>query len=299
MLLAFLIMVMTVMSTASNNCSLYLAPSKVQGVGVFAGKPYTKGLHITKDPVVILETTPGDLFETWQLGHFVHDVFGKIAVSFGPTMIYNSHDDNNAIMDTAFIRYSYYLFLVQYATIITLIASAYFWILDRVVTVEKINYFGVLFLFIVIFKPFPDLTPHDQISVAHSLAPSIGFKVVKPIDVGSEIFNDYGIEYFKWHKIQMLSAPSSHTTYTLSELEQVGVCISKTFIAPSNISLAGKGVFTNIDIPSGQLVEVTPVLVHPRMNITGTQSVLMNYVIVSGDSNVTLLPYGTIGKVTI
>lgn len=285
----------------SSKCGLYLAPSKIQGIGVFAGKTYEKGSYTNLDPVVTLEYIFDDLdtkLETkWQLGNYLNTVYRKAVVSFGPSMMYNHDDAPHVHMDYASVLNTYQTFLLRYAVMVGLGALAYFGLLDRNIQPQKVLVFAAIFYAAIFVYPFPGLIAMNQNNVGYTLGPSIGFTVIAPIPAGSEVFYSYGSAYFTARNITVKHMNHSEMTYSLDELEEVGVCLSHTYIGPSEIPSAGQGVFSAVDVPKGGLVTVTPALIHHREMVMATQSLLINYLVVSSKSNVTLLPYGAIGMV--
>lgn len=292
-LVLLVVFMLSGISESSNQiCTLYLAPSTIQGIGVFAGRAYENGSYINEDPALTLESQ----FESdVQLNNYANFVFGKDIISFGPSMIYNHSPDNHVSIDLDPIKTAYDLYVLRSGIMVLLGGIIYFYFLSPGVTTPKLIVCVLIFYLLLFINPFPGLSPINQLFTAHTIGPTVGFSINKPIAAGAEIFNNYGTGYFMDRGYIAKSVEPSEAVRTLEELQTIGECISKTYIAASKIPSAGRGVFAAVDIPVGGLIEVTPALVHHRDVITAGRSLLTNYVIVSGHSNVTLLPYGRIG----
>jgi hypothetical protein len=78
----------------------------------------------------------------------------------------------------------------------------------------------------------------------------------------------------------------------------VGQCISHLYIDESDIPLAGKGVFAKKKFSAGEILSVSPVLihsVHEAKQTSGDRSVFINYILAAPGSDVGLIPIGIVG----
>jgi hypothetical protein len=285
-------------TSTTTNCSMYLAKSRLQGLGVFAGRPYEKGTYTEEDLSlqIGLSELPDDFFTAWQLGYYVYGGYSNHeAVVFGPTMIYN-HDDNSNLRFNLKPIWNWHYFML---TVIGLGAVLYFFYLDPTFNIEKPIYAGCIFGILIYVFPMPLLFNAGQHKVGYSLGPMFNFEVVRSVEVGSELFSKYGGNWFQDRNITKTHAQVQGSVYSLDELERIGVCLSNTYVAPSRIPNAGRGVFVHSDVLQGRVIEVTPALVHHKLKVADTSSLLINYIIASSESNVTLLPFGRIGFVSI
>jgi hypothetical protein len=139
--------------------------------------------------------------------------------------------------------------------------------------------------------------PLPQNVAAHTLSPSITTSVIRNISVGQEISSNYGIDWFAYRNISIQDFQESVAPKTLPELEKDGICMSWTYVAASKILHAHNGVFVNRGFKADQLIEVSPVLVHEKSMVNKTGNVLINYLITSYNSNVTLLPISRVASI--
>jgi hypothetical protein len=144
----------------------------------------------------------------------------------------------------------------------------------------------------------------DQIRIyqtieAHSVHFPSYFETIKPIGPGEEMTANYGAEWFSLRDIEYIEPSASNKlTYTLQDLKQVGQCISHLYIDESDIPLAGKGVFAKRKFSAGEILSVTPVLihsVHEAAETSGRHSVFLNYILAAPGSDVGLISIGIVG----
>ena len=85
-------------------------------------------------------------------------------------------------------------------------------------------------------------------------------------------------------------------SYSLSELQEDGMCLTDMYVAFSTIPLGGRGVFTRIPLDENDLVTVSPVLVLPAHTLAEDESsVLINYCFGGNHSDLAFLPTGLAG----
>lgn len=141
-----------------------------------------------------------------------------------------------------------------------------------------------------------------QALLAYTAYPLTHFQVLLPIHVGDEIFNTYGdASWFQSKGIEYKPPPDNiSVSYSLSELQQKGQCLTKVYLAKSPLPLAGHGIFARTRLQVGELAQVTPVLVlplHEVVAVSNITSVLLNYCLSHPQSDIALLPIGDVGLV--
>ena len=247
-----------------DGCHLYLAPSKVirGGVGIFAGIPISNS-SISSPAVSVAFNS--HYLKNWQLKRYVYDspIQFFSMLEFGPPMIYNHHERNNAMH------------------------------------VYSNLYMGSETYFVEIVRPQYEMF---QPIKAHSIHPLSYYKHLDDIGIGEEIFSNYGVEYFteaRKEGLIVLSPTKEEAKYSdLAILQSVGHCLSNVYIDDSIIPDAGFGVFSNQNFEPGQLIEVSPVLVAPKYEvyeISDHTSVLINYFFSTSTGTVALVPISTVG----
>lgn len=116
---------------------------------------------------------------------------------------------------------------------------------------------------------------------------------------GTELFTNYGKQWFKDRRIARNNITSLNTSisYSAEALRKEGRCLSDIRVGSSSFPFAGKGAFATKSFARGEVVSVSPVLVLPlhAMEMEANHSVLLNYCISSGPRNgnksdVALLP---------
>jgi hypothetical protein len=90
-----------------------------------------------------------------------------------------------------------------------------------------------------------------------------------------------------------------YAAHTMEELQRVGHCMTNVYIAESEISQAGQGLFTNIFVKKGAIVTISPMMVLPRHKVEkqNGNSLLINYCISQNTSDMALLPVGVAGMI--
>ena len=108
-----------------------------------------------------------------------------------------------------------------------------------------------------------------------------------------------GVEYDAGNNDDEEEEPleNPYASYSLEELHRVGQCISDVYVDDSDISQAGKGLFSKRFFEKGEVVTVSPVFLLPRHKVEkqNPNSLLINYCISRNDSDVALLPTGLAG----
>jgi hypothetical protein len=128
------------------------------------------------------------------------------------------------------------------------------------------------------------------------------YGTIRSVKAGEEIFQSYespgGTEWFTWRKIvpklhvheEDSAADSSSsrgggggygTSRSPAELERIGVCLSHTYIAPSSIAWAGRGLFARKAFRKGEVVTVAPAVLFywEDLEKEAHSSVLENYLV--------------------
>lgn len=243
-------------------CDYYIAPSKYLGigVGVFAGRHFVKD---ERSPTNVCLAFHRENSDVWQLKYYEFaPIYADIeqphnaVLELGPTSLLNHH---------------------SYSHVETFYEDDHF-----------INSEDEILLQINLFQ---ELHPN-------TVYPRVYMQFLRQTEAGDEIFNYYSDGWlerngFKDLKTSLDKIPG----YTLEELRRIGHCLSLTEVQDSVIDGAALGVFARVDIEVGEIVQVAPVLVHLKadlMRASDASSVLINYCISHVDSEVTLLPLGTI-----
>ena len=133
---------------------------------------------------------------------------------------------------------------------------------------------------------------------AYSIFPSNYFEMTQGISLGEEMIQVPNDDWLPIAKPVFTESSDDKRHYSLDELREHGQCLSHLFIDASSIPLAGKGVFTKRTILKDSIIQVSPVLVHPKGEILKSndgQSVLSNYFISAPGSDVAILPLGLVG----
>lgn len=125
----------------------------------------------------------------------------------------------------------------------------------------------------------------------------VSFYAESPISRGDELVlsvedTDFEIEAGE-------SDEEKYTPYTVDELHSIGHCLTNVFVAESDISQAGEGLFTKEFVKKGDIVTISPVMVLPRHKVEkqNMNSLLINYCISRNDSDIALLPVGLAGMI--
>ena len=118
------------------------------------------------------------------------------------------------------------------------------------------------------------------------------FTAVKPIRAGDEIYGNYGKLWFVDRGIEeIVDRPSKHVSLT-DLVRDKAQCLSHLYIAESDIPMAGKGLFSQINFNKGDTVYISPALIIPKHLARKTQdeNLVINYCISEDGSDVALLP---------
>ena len=121
----------------------------------------------------------------------------------------------------------------------------------------------------------------------------------KDIRAGSELIifegSDSDAEKLK-SPIKSLPGSRKASKYTLSQLQDVGHCMTHIYVEPSNIPLGANGVYTESGYNKGETVSISIALILPKhLLLEDESSVLINYCISSETSDVAMLPLGQAG----
>lgn len=114
---------------------------------------------------------------------------------------------------------------------------------------------------------------------------------------GTEIYVNYGVDWFEDRGISEVVALPAATHTTPKVQHSNAQCLSHLYIKPSEIPMAGKGVFSRVSYAEGAVVYVSPVLVLSKHHVQKYQdtNVLINYVISEEGSDAAILPIGLTG----
>eukprot|EP00595_Chromulina_sp_UTEXLB2642_P003477 CAMPEP_0196763318 /NCGR_PEP_ID=MMETSP1095-20130614/3831_1 /TAXON_ID=96789 ORGANISM="Chromulina nebulosa, Strain UTEXLB2642" /NCGR_SAMPLE_ID=MMETSP1095 /ASSEMBLY_ACC=CAM_ASM_000446 /LENGTH=289 /DNA_ID=CAMNT_0042116229 /DNA_START=1476 /DNA_END=2345 /DNA_ORIENTATION=- len=136
----------------------------------------------------------------------------------------------------------------------------------------------------------------------NSVCTNVNYYTKKEIYAGEEIFTTYGgTDWFTLRNIPIdipdeFDSNAKAPSYRLEELAKVGFCLSDTFVAPSTIPMAGRGLFANRDFKKGDIVTISPVLFLPKHEViqASVDSTILNYCIASMSyGDVAIFPIGT------
>jgi len=228
-------------------CDLYLAPSKIPGLGrgVVAGRTFQENETVEINPTLsISRNAADDLSAVLRLCSSNTD--SQDVVMLGPAVFYNHHPDYNAE------------FLWESWPIIPM--------------------------------PVPSEAFAEHTAITHY--------ATRPVSAGEEVFILYS-DSFETDINATYSTSSSVPKYTKTELQEVGHCLSDVYVNKSVLPKAGQGLFAKIPFKTGDVVTISPVAVLPKhaVEATSTESVLLNFCIVSEGSDVALFPFGLAGMV--
>ena len=239
-------------------CDMWLAPSLIDGKGIFAGRSFTEGDDLDYAPSV---PVPYHQIRYTMLASYVHAgpteyLLGHpieySLVNFGMTMIMNHHSPPTrtyAFHEDESDEYS-----VNVNETLTHPYTAY-----------PVTWHGTEV----------DMQPADEIFNLYSWDGSW--------------FEDKGL--VMWDDT---NDTNSQNKPSLEHIEENGHCMTQVYFNVSDILRAGLGIFASRDFKKGEDVTVSPVLVLPRTEIEEMYytSVLQNYCIAGEESEVVLLPIG-------
>lgn len=250
----------TVTRSSSFECDLWLAPSKIDGKGIFAGRAYESGEDLdfgVSLPVPfqrIVGTMLASYVHAGPTESFFEEELEYSLVNLGITMIMNHHSPPAKT----------YHFHEEDES--------------EVFINETFN------------SPFATY-PATWHGTEVDLAP--GDEVFNLYSEDSSWFLDKNL--VPWDDSNATEAASAGIALTLAEIEATGHCMTQVFVNTSTIVRAGLGLFAARDFEVGETVTVSPVLILPRGDIEEMQitSLVQNYCIASAESEIVLLPIGT------
>lgn len=137
--------------------------------------------------------------------------------------------------------------------------------------------------------------PHPTIigqQKAYTEFPEVDFMARKDILAGEEIFVDYGDTWLEERGISSGVQEDKFYGRSLAELAESGICLTDIALKRSRIPYAGIGGFATKAFAKGDIVTVSPVLLLPKhvLSRSDVDSLLINYVYTSEDTDVALLP---------
>lgn len=237
-------------------CDLWLAPSKIDGKGIFAGRAYESGEDLdfgVSIPVPfqkIVGTMLSSYVHAGPIEYFMEEELEYSLVNLGITMIMNHH--------TLPSRVNHYH--------------------------EEDDVF-INETFTSPFASYPATFHDTEIDLA------AGDEVFNMYSEDSTWFDDKGLE--PWDDSNTTAMAGN--ALTLQEIEATGHCMTQVLVNTSTIVRAGLGLFAGRDFEVGETVTVSPVLILPRVDIEQMQitSVLQNFCIATDESEIVLLPIGT------
>jgi hypothetical protein len=153
---------------------------------------------------------------------------------------------------------------------------------------------------------------HNIYSKSYSMFPDLRYVANKEIQVGQELYTNYGNDdWFEHREMKVTedtsasissstSSPPPPPHYSLEQLHQSGHCLSNLYLNTSSIPLAGRGVFSHRNYQIGDLVTISPVLILPKHSLEFDSletSLLYNYCLLSPGSDVAILPIGLGGMI--
>ena len=242
-----------------HECAMYMAPSTIPGAGrgIVAGKDFDEEEVI--DSAVSM-TIPAHYIGSWQLQNYVYasEEDGHSMVLFGVGMLFNH---------------------LLPATV------HHYWDTHEVVQTKDNK-----------FQPSTVYSP-----VAHNTTTTL--------KRGQEIFTSYGDDaWFTDRGISLdlnktkedgkedATAVATPPVLLVSEedLAKNGHCITDIYVAKSEKTLGGFGVYASRNFSKGEIVSISPVLTLPREELEFIQyeSVIQNYCIAASNSSVALFPIG-------
>jgi hypothetical protein len=299
----------------SDDCDYFLAPSlTMQGVGVFAGKNLPDKT-IMEEGVTFLYKY-GDISHHtrhWQLDKYAYMSShpGYATIIFGQSSIYNHNEVKHIEEKWGFsLQHEFTTFYAAISTtlkyydslsIMGIIAAVIVGmaVARKYTSVITISNFLKLAVFLLANMGMQKNSLLCSQFEPSTIYPSTSFYTTTFIPVGHEIFTSYGSKWFIDRGIIEVKHPDI-VAYTQDRLLEVGQCISHTRIGDSQLVGAGKGVFTRRAFKEGTLIEISPVLVHSKGEVKANNrdhNVLINYVICSNGSDVSLLPIGRMGVI--
>jgi hypothetical protein len=137
---------------------------------------------------------------------------------------------------------------------------------------------------------------------------NLTFCISKPVTAGTEIFINYGKNWFEERKQRLLSTEQvpalGQRQHDVAWLRQHGRCLDNIAAGRSRVPHAGRGAFAKRDLDEGAIVAPVPVLVITKRetldmvrqredgSVVETKQLLLNYCLGHTNSSVLLYPYG-------
>lgn len=132
----------------------------------------------------------------------------------------------------------------------------------------------------------------------HSTSTQLMYLTNQVIEPGHEIFTTYGGElWFKERGVSYKENTNASDVFYLpvSYLQEHGYCMTNVFTGPSNIPMAGKGLFAKKSFKKGETIYVSPVLILLKSDVyeASLDTVILNYCISSArNTGILIFPIG-------
>ena len=245
-------------ATGDFTCGMWLAPSLIDGKGVFAGRRFSADDDLDYAPGVPVPFAQlaGTMLTNYVHGGPIEYLAGhKIEyslVNFGITMIMNHHSPPTRTY--AFHEEDSDLPINE--------------TLSHPYTTYPVSWHGTEI----------DLAPGDEIFNLYSYDGSW--------------FADKDLPVWDDVNITTTSTTTQQQALTIDRIEETGHCMTQVYFNVSDILRAGLGLFASRDFKKGEDVTVSPVLILPRTAVEEMYytSILQNYCIATEESEVVLLP---------
>lgn len=284
------------------NCSFYMAPSKVSGIGVFAGEssPLLKQYAFFREDITVPYLKEEGFNWSVKYYAFASEASGYSQMELGLGCLYNHANANADVHHFSPLRYRLILLgRICIGAMILIVLSM--WFPQKkpyfVVFMESMDDKDAFMLMISILIPsviaMLCLIALSALGASDVLAPAtVKFQLLSPkLRPGQEVFNDYGKKWFAYKNMTMLPPVSSN--YQLRDLQEIGVCVTNLDVHPSGITGGGKGTYANRMLVEGDVIEVAPLLVLPKHQVQGSESSLIKYCFSVEGSDLALLPITT------
>lgn len=288
---------------ANKNCSFYIAPSKVNGIGVFAGESsaFIKQYSLFREDITIpyMQNESYD----WSINYYAYygHSNGYAHVEFGLGSLFNHANTNIDIKHYNPNYNGFMLFgncciglivLIVLSMIFPREKSLFVMFMDRV---DDKDTFILIYSIIVplLIAMIALISLGSLVRTPNSLLPAaVKFQLQsRSLRPGQEVFSNYGNNWFSDKKIQVL--PTINADYELHDLQEIGVCATNLQVHSSGVSKGGKGTFANRIFKKGDVIEVTPLLALPKTQVHAANSFLINYCYSVNGSDIALLPLTT------
>lgn len=139
---------------------------------------------------------------------------------------------------------------------------------------------------------------------------NLTFYISKPVAAGTEIYANYGANWFEERKQRLVSVSTEQVPGAVSQqhdvtwLRQHGRCLDNMVAGRSRVPHASRGAFATRDVTEGAIVAPVPVLVISKRQtldikrqredgtVVETEQLLLNYCLGHTNSSLLLYPYG-------